>query len=67
MDTVREESVALTYIHYHVKEIASGKLLSTTGNSVRCSATTSRGRRKVQGGEDMYIYMLLFVSIAVVV
>ena len=52
-----------------VKEIASGKLLQTTGNSARCPVTTWRGGREVQGGGDIYIHtcMLLFAYIAVVV
>ena len=34
------EKVALKYIHYHVKQIASGKLLYNTGKLMLCSVTT---------------------------
>ena len=36
----RIEKVALKYIHYHVKQIAGGKLLYNTGTLMLCSVTT---------------------------
>ena len=45
------EQAVLTYIHYLVKQIASGKLLYNTGSSAWCSVTTCSGGMGMAVGE----------------
>ena len=44
------DKVTLTCILYHVKEIASGKLLYNTGSSMWCSVTTYRDEIGLEEG-----------------
>ena len=40
-----------------VKQIASGKLLYSTGSSAQCSGMTQKGGREVQNGGDICIHI----------